>query len=102
NLNYAQAIPGIVNGRGIGIIDTRVLIDVADSIVLLHNAKTLSDQDFKRYQRWYADYTRWLKTSQNGHEEANWYNNHGAWYDTQVTAFSLFTGDKKQATEQIE
>ncbi|ASV54650.1 hypothetical protein LJPFL01_1287 [Lelliottia jeotgali] len=102
NLNYAQAIPGIVNGRGIGIIDTRVLIDVADSIVLLHNAKTLSDQDFKRYQRWYADYIRWLKTSQNGHEESNWYNNHGAWYDTQVTAFSLFTGDKKQATEQIE
>lgn len=102
NLNYAQAIPGIVNGRGIGIIDTRVLIDVADSIVLLHNAKTLSDRDFKRYQRWYADYTHWLKTSQNGHEEENWYNNHGSWYDTQVTAFSLFAGDTKQATRQIE
>ncbi len=102
NLYYAQAIPGIVNGRGIGIIDTRVLIDVADSIVLLHNAKALSDRDFKGYQRWYADYTHWLKTSQNGQEEANWYNNHGAWYDAQVTAFSLFAGDKKQAARQIE
>lgn len=102
NLDYAQAIPGIVNGRGIGIIDTRVLIDVADSIVLLHNAKTVSDRDFKRYQRWYADYTRWLQTSHNGHEEENWYNNHGAWYDTQVTAFSLFTGNTRQATRQIE
>lgn len=102
NLDYAQAIPGVVNGRGIGIIDTRVLIDVADSIVLLHNAQAISDQDFKRYQRWYSDYTHWLRTSQNGHEEENWYNNHGAWYDTQVTAFSLFSGDEKQAERQIE
>lgn len=102
NLNYAQAIPGVVNGRGIGIIDTRVLIDVADSIVLLHNAKTLSDQDFKAYQRWFTDYTRWLRTSKNGHEEENAYNNHGAWYDAQVTAFLLFTGDSKQANAQVE
>ncbi|MRS13929.1 alginate lyase [Enterobacteriaceae bacterium RIT691] len=102
NLDYAQAIPGVVDGRGIGIIDTRVLIDVADSIVLLHNANAISDPDFKRYQRWYSDYTHWLRTSKNGHEEENWYNNHGAWYDTQVTAFSLFSGDKKQADQQIE
>lgn len=102
NLDYAQAIPGVVNGRGIGIIDTRVLIDVADSIVLLHNAKAVSERDFKRYQAWYSDYTRWLRTSKNGLDEANWYNNHGAWYDAQVTAFSLFSGDKKQADQQVE
>jgi hypothetical protein len=102
NLNFAQAIPGVVNGRGIGIIDTRVLIDVADSIALLHHSGNLTDNDFKAYQRWYAEYTRWLLNSPNGREEGNWYNNHGAWYDAQVTAFSLFTGDKKQAAQQIE
>lgn len=102
NLDYAQAIPGIVNGRGIGIIDTRVLIDVADSIALLHNMGKLPPQEFAQYQHWYAQYTSWLLTSRNGQEEGNWYNNHGAWYDAQVTAFSLFAGNLPQATRQIE
>ncbi len=102
NLDYAQAIPGIVNGRGIGIIDTRLLIDVADSIALLHSIGKLPDQELVQYQRWYTVYTTWLLTSRNGLEESNWHNNHGAWYDTQVTAFSLFTGNIPQATRQIE
>lgn len=102
NLNYAQAIPGVVNGRGIGIIDTRVLIDVADSIELLQASGRLSPIEVKGYKQWYQNYTHWLLTSENGFEEANWYNNHGAWYDAQVTAFSLFTGDKAQAVQQIK
>ncbi|KNC87948.1 alginate lyase family protein [Trabulsiella odontotermitis] len=102
HLKYAQAIPGIVDGRGIGIIDTRVLIDVADSIALLATQGIIPSDELAGYQKWYADYTAWLKTSRNGFEEANWYNNHGAWYDAQVTAFSLFTDDKAAAAEQID
>jgi Alginate lyase len=102
NLKYAQAIPGQVDGRGIGIIDTRVLIDVADSIVLLEPSGLISPQALSGYKKWYADYTRWLLTSQNGFEEANWYNNHGAWYDAQVTTFSLFTGNVQQAQKQTD
>ena len=102
NLNYAQAIPGAIDGRGIGIIDTRVLIDVADSIVLLEASGRIPAQDLAGYKRWYSDYTQWLLTSRNGFEESNWYNNHGAWYDAQVTAFSLFTGQQKQAQLQTD
>lgn len=102
NLNYAQAIPGKVNGRGIGIIDTRVLIDVADSIALLETSGYITPQALTGYKKWYADYTQWLLTSHNGFEESNWYNNHGAWYDTQVTAFSLFTDQLQQAQRQVE
>jgi hypothetical protein len=102
HLKYAQAIPGIVDGRGIGIIDTRVLIDVADSIALLAAKGSMPAHELAGYQQWYADYTAWLKTSRNGFEEANWYNNHGAWYDAQVTAFSLFTKDNAAAAEQVD
>lgn len=102
NLNYAQAIPGAIDGRGIGIIDTRVLIDVADSIALLQSSGLIPAQDLAGYKKWYADYTQWLLTSRNGFEESNWYNNHGAWYDAQVTAFSLFTGQEEQARKQMD
>ncbi|WP_237391322.1 alginate lyase family protein [Dryocola clanedunensis] len=102
NLNYAQAIPGVVNGRGIGIIDTRALIDVADSIVLLKASGSIPVADYKAYQQWYSEYLKWLLTSKNGIEESNWHNNHGAWFDAQVTAFSLFTGDLAQAEEQVK
>lgn len=102
NLNYAQAIPGQVDGRGIGIIDTRVLIDVADSITLLVRSGEITPQVLAGYKKWYADYTQWLLTSRNGFEESNWYNNHGAWYDAQVTAFSLFTGQLQQARQQVD
>lgn len=101
NLNYAQAIPGVVNGRGIGIIDTRVLIDVADSLILLKNADYFTAKEFSSYQAWYADYSQWLQSSPNGKEEADWYNNHGAWYDAQLTAFLLFAGDTQHASQQI-
>ncbi|HDG1711120.1 TPA: alginate lyase family protein [Kluyvera ascorbata] len=102
NLNYAQAIPGAVDGRGIGIIDTRVLIDVADGIALLEPSGYIPPQALAGYKKWYTDYTHWLLTSHNGFEESNWYNNHGAWFDTQVTAFSLFTGQEQQARQQVE
>lgn len=102
NLNYAQAIPGKVDGRGIGIIDTRVLIDVADSIALLEKSGHIPPQALVGYKKWYVDYTQWLLTSRNGFEEANWYNNHGAWYDAQVAAYSLFTGQKAQALKQVK
>lgn len=102
DLSYAQAIPGVVDGRGIGIIDTRLLIDVADSIALLRHAGYLSGKEVMEYKHWYSTYTTWLLNSSNGQEESNWYNNHGAWYDAQVTAFSLFSGNVKQARRQID
>lgn len=97
NLQYAQAIPGIVDGRGIGIIDSRLLIGVMDSVELIRTQ--LSEQEYNSIVKWYSDYTKWLLTSGNGIEESGEHNNHGTWFDAQVVAFSIFTNQIEQAKQ---
>lgn len=100
-LAYAQAIPGQVPGRGIGIIDGRVLIDVMDSVGLLHATKQIDEADYRAIQEWYRQFEGWLLTSQNGEEESNWHNNHGAFYDDQVVAYAIFTNQPDLARHQL-
>lgn len=99
NMNHAQAIPGIIDGRGIGIIDSRLLIGVMDSVELIKS--TLSDDEYQAIVKWYSDFNHWLLTSNNGFEEDNWHNNHGTWYDAQVVAFAIFTNDVETAKQRL-
>ncbi|WP_421355602.1 alginate lyase family protein [Pseudocitrobacter faecalis] len=102
NLQYAQAIPGINNGRGIGIIDSRALVDVVDAIELLHGTQQLSDSDYQKLQAWYGEFWHWMMTSQNGFEEQNWHNNHGSWFDLQAATFAWFSGKPEEAKKQLQ
>jgi hypothetical protein len=95
NLQYAQAIKGITTGRGIGIIATIHLIDVARSAQLLENAGLLAGDDLRGVKQWFADYVTWLTTSKNGRDERNAKNNHGTCWVMQVAAFAAFTKDEK-------
>ncbi|WP_221075838.1 alginate lyase family protein [Agarivorans aestuarii] len=99
NLNHAQAIPGIVDGRGIGIIDSRLLIGVVDSVEILK--AQLTSEQYTAINNWFKEFNTWLITSNNGFEEDNWHNNHGTWYDAQVVAFAIFTGDLDTAKKRL-
>jgi hypothetical protein len=102
NMTYAQAIPGIVDGRGIGIIDSRAFIDVMDAVELIRPSNALREVDYQLIKLWYRIFDLWLLTSENGFEEGNWHNNHGTWYDAQVVAFSLFTDQPDLAKRQLK
>lgn len=93
HLRFAQGIPGIVEGRGIGLIDTRDLAWVIDSAALLARAGALAADEREALRRWFADYVRWMLDSELGREEAAAYNNHGLFYDAQVVAFLVHVGE---------
>lgn len=88
SLNYAQAIEGINEGRGIGIIDTRSFIYVAKSLELLHARGVFSKEEWSGIQTWFSAYGDWLTTSQFGIDERDNNNNHSTWWGAQLAAYA--------------
>lgn len=102
NLEYAQAIPGLNTGRGIGIIETRNLTSIVDSIGLIEDSKAWTSDDRKRLKDWFDNYLNWLLTSKNGRDEAAAKNNHGTFYDVQIASFALFVGKTDLVKDILE
>ena len=102
HLQYGQRIPGITEGRAAGIIETRRLVDLVDAIGMLERSPAWTDADARGMRAWMAAYRQWLLTSEIGKEEQRARNNHGSWYDAQVAALALFTGDTALARSTIE
>src|SRR5436190_3221581 len=101
NLRYGQAIPGVTDGRGIGLIDTRELSSIADDVGLLRASSSWTAADDRAMHDWAREFLRWMRTSPQGQEEANATNNHGSWYDVQVVALAYFVGDSVLAEETL-
>jgi hypothetical protein len=101
NLKYGQAIPGVTVGRGIGLIDTRSLAQVVDAVGLLRRSPSWARADDAGMRAWCRDFLAWMRTSQLGHDEETTKNNHGTWYDVQVTSLALFVGDTVEARAAV-
>jgi hypothetical protein len=95
NLQFAQAIHRRFTGRGIGIIDTIHLVEVARAIEVLKDSRALSMAELGGITQWFTDYLQWMSTSKNGLEEREAKNNHGTCWVMQVAAFAHLTGDQK-------
>ena len=92
-LEFAQAIKGRATGRGIGIIDTIHLVEVARSTMQLASSTSATAGDIDAVKRWFADYLVWLTTHKYGLEERDAKNNHGTCWVMQVAAFAQVTGN---------
>jgi len=95
NLEFAQAIHGRTTGRGIGIIDTLHLVEVARAAAVLEGAHSLAHDVRDRVRDWFAEYLRWMTTSSHGIAEREAKNNHGTSWVLQVAEFSLYTGNSE-------
>lgn len=89
NLRFAQAVLGVNDGRGTGIIEARGLADAADAAILLLGSKAWTQDDQAALERWGEQYYEWLLRSKNGQDERAAKNNHGTWYDVQAVHWAL-------------
>ena len=102
NLEFGQAIPGRVEGRGVGIIDTMHLPLLLDAVGLLRAAQAWTDADQRGLEQWFSAYLDWMLEHPYGKDERHAHNNHGTWYDVQAVTYALFAGRKELAREILE
>jgi len=102
HLNFGQGIPGINTGRGIGIIETRLLYKLTDAASRLRSSKSWTAAKHDAFKAWFSDYLTWLLESPIGLDESDEHNNHGTYYDVQVVNYALFLGKNELAKKQLE
>lgn len=66
HLNFAQAIPGVSPGRGIGIIDALHLIEVPIAIRAIEKSKAFPAETGAGLRQWFRALADWMSTSRNG------------------------------------
>ncbi len=93
---FAQAIKGVATGRGIGIIDTIHLVEVAQAALELERSGALRGDALSGTKDWFRQYIAWMTTHPYGIAERDNGNNHSAAWALQVAAFARFTRDTAQ------
>jgi hypothetical protein len=102
HLEYGQSVPGLVDGRSYGIIETIALMGIADAAGLLESSSSWTAEDAAGIKSWYGQYLHWMLTSGKGQTEHHAKNNHSVWFLAQAADYALFTGDKDKAKELAE
>ena len=102
NLNFAQGIPGIAEGRAAGIVETRFLPEIIDAVTLLQGSPAWTASDDQGLKHWMLAYLNWLEQSRLGREEAIRGNNQETWEEVQVTGLGLYTGKRDVARAAVE
>ncbi|NVO31856.1 alginate lyase family protein [Hymenobacter lapidiphilus] len=97
SLLYSQAIPGKFTGRGIGVIDTIQLLEVAQGVRVFEATSPAfrSGAALAGIKQWFSTYLTWLTTHQYGLDEMNAANNHGTCWTMQVATFARLTGNQE-------
>lgn len=94
NLNFAQAVPGVSPGRGIGIIDTLHIIEIPAAVKAMEKSKAFPPELATGMRQWFSELAEWMVTSKNGKEEAAAKNNHSVAFHLQLAVFADFIGDE--------
>ncbi|WP_417443187.1 alginate lyase family protein [Joostella sp.] len=95
SLLYAQAISGKVTGRGIGIIDTIHLMEVAKAVMVLEANNLIDSETLYKIKDWFSSYLNWITTHPYGIAERDHGNNHSVCWAMQAAVFAELTSNKE-------
>lgn len=95
SLLYAQAIKGKVTGRGIGIIDTIHLMEVAKAIEAVENSGVIPKSEIQQMKEWFGAYLEWMTTHPYGIDERDHGNNHSVCWAMQAAVFAKLVGNQE-------
>jgi hypothetical protein len=101
HMQYGQAIPNKVEGRSYGIIETRKLIRILDTVQLLNESTLWTVSDQEGIEKWFQSYLNWLLNSDHGQKEGTNGNNHETAYTLQVASYALFLGKMDIAHQKL-
>lgn len=93
DLEHGQAVPGVNDGRGTGLIDTVSLIHCAQGIMLLERSGRLERTMALALRQWFSLFLIWMTVSAKGKQEGHSGNNHATWWTAQVAAYATFIGN---------
>jgi hypothetical protein len=96
NLEYAQAIRNVNNGRGAGVLDGRGFIRAIQGMEFLAQAGEWDPKDQAAVRKWFEEYLRWLTTSKNALDEKTSGNNHASWWTAQTAAVASFVENQHE------
>ncbi len=102
HLKYGQSIPGITDGRFIGIIDGKSFVVVLDAISLLEYSEKMRKEDINEIKKWFEEYFTWLTESEFGKQEEDYRNNHSVAFDLQSSGIAYFLGKKEFVKKKID
>jgi hypothetical protein len=91
HLEHGQAIRGVNDGRGTGLIDTVSLIHCVQGILLLEKAGRMDAAMSDGLRHWFSQFLTWMTTSAKGKAEGKSGNNHATWWTAQVAAYATLT-----------
>ncbi|PZX59218.1 alginate lyase [Algoriphagus ratkowskyi] len=95
NLLYGQAIKGKVTGRGIGIIDTIQLMEVAKAIQAVEGSGMIINSEIQLMKDWFEEYLTWITTHPYGVAERDHGNNHSVCWAMQAAVFAHLVGNQE-------
>ena len=101
NLNYAQVSKGNNLGSQTGIIRGMTILELVRCVAVLKTSGEWSESNDTAWRAWLADFAKWLAESPLGIAESKAANNHGTWYDVQVSTFAFEGGNIELARKVL-
>ncbi len=101
NLRYSQVRRGWNKNQGTssGLIETKDFYFFLDAVKILESLGALSIGQVREFKVWLGEFLNWLLTSPQGVKERRAKNNHGTYYDLQVSSVSAYLGDERLLKE---